>query len=104
VEIPQLVWQPILRGIVLRTRPKKSAHAYQQVWTPAGSPLAAITAAQAKALEGAFGESVRIDYAMRYGQPAIGERIPRHEGGRLHPHPARAALSPILRRHDRDRQ
>jgi ferrochelatase len=75
VEIPQLVWQPILRGIVLRTRPKKSAHAYQQVWTPAGSPLAAITAAQAKALEGAFGESVRIDYAMRYGQPAIGERI-----------------------------
>jgi ferrochelatase len=75
VEIPQLVWQPILRGIVLRTRPKKSAHAYQQVWTPAGSPLAAITAAQAKALEGAFGESVRVDYAMRYGQPAIGERI-----------------------------
>jgi ferrochelatase len=75
VEIPQLVWQPILRGVVLRTRPKKSAHAYSQVWTPAGSPLAAITAAQSKALENAFGEGVRVDYAMRYGSPAIGERL-----------------------------
>jgi ferrochelatase len=56
VEIPQLVWQPILRGIILNTRPKKSAHAYKQVWTEEGSPLAAITARQAKALEGAFGE------------------------------------------------
>ena len=40
VEIPALVWQPILRGIVLTTRPRKSAHAYSQVWTEAGSPLA----------------------------------------------------------------
>jgi ferrochelatase len=75
VEIPQLVWQPILRGIVLTTRPKKSAHAYSQVWTDEGSPLAAITARQAKALEGAFGEGVTVDYAMRYGRPAIRERI-----------------------------
>ena len=75
VEIPQLVWQPTLRGVVLRTRPKKSAHAYQQVWTPAGSPLAAITAAQAKALEGAFGPGVKVDYAMRYGNPSIESRI-----------------------------
>jgi protoporphyrin/coproporphyrin ferrochelatase len=75
VEIPPLVWQPILRGIILRTRPRKSAHAYGQVWTPAGSPLAAITAAQAAALKDAFGPDVRVDYAMRYGQPAIGERV-----------------------------
>jgi ferrochelatase len=75
VEIPQLVWQPILRGIILNTRPKKSAHAYSQVWTPEGSPLAAITARQARALEGAFGDGVIVDYAMRYGRPAIRERI-----------------------------
>jgi ferrochelatase len=75
VEIPQLVWQPILRGIILNTRPKKSAHAYKQVWTDEGSPLAAITARQAKALQGAFGDGVVVDYAMRYGQPAIAERI-----------------------------
>jgi ferrochelatase len=75
VEIPQLVWQPILRGIILNTRPKKSAHAYKQVWTDEGSPLAAITARQARALDGAFGENVIVDYAMRYGRPAIAARI-----------------------------
>lgn len=75
VEIPQLVWQPILRGIILNTRPKKSAHAYRQVWMEEGSPLAVFTARQAKALEGAFGAQVMVDYAMRYGRPAIGERI-----------------------------
>src|SRR3954470_24857995 len=75
VEIPQLVWQPILRGIILTTRPKKSAHAYRQVWTEEGSPLAAITARQARALAGAFGKDVIVDHAMRYGRPASSERI-----------------------------
>lgn len=75
IEIPQLVWQPILRGIVLTTRPKKSAHAYRQVWTDEGSPLAAITARQAKALQGAFGDEVIVDHAMRYGEPAIAGKI-----------------------------
>ncbi|MDF2604897.1 ferrochelatase [Sphingomonas sp.] len=75
VEIPRLIWQPILRGAVLTTRPKKSAHAYQQVWREDGSPLAAITRAQAQALAGDFGPGVTVDYAMRYGNPAIGDRI-----------------------------
>lgn len=75
VEIPQLVWQPILRGFILRSRPRKSARAYRQIWTDEGSPLAAITARQAKALAGAFGEGVIVDHAMRYGKPAIGERL-----------------------------
>jgi ferrochelatase len=75
IEIPQLVWQPILRGIILRRRPKKSANAYRQVWSDEGSPLAAITARQAKALQGAFGEEVIVDHAMRYGEPAIAARI-----------------------------
>jgi ferrochelatase len=75
VEIPPLLWQPILRGIILRTRPKKSAHAYGLVWTEHGSPLAAITKAQTAALQGAFGPDVRVEHAMRYGNPSIGERI-----------------------------
>jgi len=75
VEIPQILWQPILRGIILTTRPKKSAHAYAQVWTDEGSPLAAITRRQAEALQAAFGETVRVAYAMRYGEPAIGAAI-----------------------------
>ena len=75
VELPAIAWQPILRGIILTTRPKKSAHAYQQVWREDGSPLAAITRAQSKGLQGAFGEGVVVDWAMRYGRPAIGDRI-----------------------------
>lgn len=75
VEIPPLVWQPILRGLVLTTRPRKSARAYGEVWGGEGSPLAAITRRQARALEGAFGAEVMVDHAMRYGQPAIAERI-----------------------------
>lgn len=71
VEIPPLVWQPILRGIILNTRPKKSAHAYAQVWTDKGSPLAAITAAQAQALQERLGEAAIVHHAMRYGRPAI---------------------------------
>jgi ferrochelatase len=75
VEIPPIAWQPILRGIILNTRPKKSAHAYGLVWTKDGSPLAAITRAQSDALQGAFGEGVMVDWAMRYGNPSIPTRL-----------------------------
>ena len=71
VEIPPLVWQPILRGVILNTRPKRSAHAYSQVWTEAGSPLAAITAEQAAKLQDRLGEAVKVSHAMRYGRPEI---------------------------------
>src|SRR3546814_20237884 len=59
VEIPPLLWQPILRGLVLTTRPRQSAHAYRQVWTDQGSPLAAITQAQADALQSALRSEAR---------------------------------------------
>ena len=75
IEIPKLAWMPILHGIILRTRPAKSAHAYQQVWTEQGSPLAAITRAQAEGLKDRFGPDVLVDYAMRYGRPAIADRL-----------------------------
>ena len=75
VEIPALLWQPILRGVVLTTRPKKSAHAYSQIWGADGSPLATITAAQSAALAEAFGVDVIVDWAMRYGTRSIGERL-----------------------------
>lgn len=77
VELPWLLWQPILRGVILTTRPKKSAHAYRQVWGEDGSPLAAITAAQARGLQDRLGEDVRVAHAMRYGRPALGAELAR---------------------------
>ena len=71
VEIPPIAWQPILRGVILRTRPRKSAHAYSQVWTEHGSPLAAVTVRKATALQARLGEDVVVRHAMRYGRPAI---------------------------------
>jgi ferrochelatase len=75
VEIPALVWQPILRGIILTTRPKKSAHAYAQVWGPEGSPLATLTKALTSAVQAAIGDGVIVRHAMRYGQPAIAAQL-----------------------------
>ncbi|NWK95433.1 ferrochelatase [Sphingobium lactosutens] len=79
VEIPKLVWQPILHGVILTTRPKKSAHAYQQVWTDEGSPLAVHTRATAEALQQAMPRVV-VDWAMRYGNPAISDRLAAMKG------------------------
>ena len=75
VEIPPLAWQPILRGIILNTRPKKIAHAYAQVWTEEGSPLAAITAAQARGAAAAAGRCG----AGRAGRCAMAIRRSRSE-------------------------
>jgi ferrochelatase len=75
VEIPPIVWQLILRGIILNTRPQKSSKAYTKIWTDRGSPLADITARQAEAMVGRFGEKVTVDYAMRYGNPSIESRL-----------------------------
>ena len=75
VEIPAIAWQPILRGIILNTRPKKSEHAYSQVWTEEGSPLAVITRDQAEAMQKRLGGGVMVEWGMRYGSPALGDRI-----------------------------
>ena len=75
VEIPALVWKPILHGAILTTRPKRSAHAYGLVWTEHGSPLAVHTRAIAAALADAFGPDMLVDHAMCYGNPSLSERL-----------------------------
>jgi ferrochelatase len=71
VEIPAFAWKPILHGFILRTRPRRSAEAYNQVWTNEGSPLAVIARRQAHALRERIGDRASIHYAMRYGNPGI---------------------------------
>ena len=81
VEIPAVAWKPILYGLILRTRPKRSAEAYRQVWTNEGSPLAVIARRQADALQRMLGSDVRVDHAMRYGNPGIATAIERMTAG-----------------------
>lgn len=77
VEIPRLLWWPILHGVILRTRPAKSAAKYASIWTEQGSPLALWTAKQASLLKGYLGErghappTLLVRHAMRYGNPSI---------------------------------
>ena len=80
VELPRFAWRPILHGIVLRTRPRRSAEAYSQVWTNEGSPLAVIARRQAHALRERIGDRVQVHYAMRYGNPGIGAAVERMAG------------------------
>ena len=74
VEIPKAVWWLVLHGIILNTRPAKSAAKYATVWTPQGSPLVSGTRALATRLEQALqtaGHEVIVKMAMRYGNPSI---------------------------------
>jgi ferrochelatase len=77
VEIPAIAWQPILRGIILRTRPRKSAEAYAKVWTNEGSPLRVVTERQTLALRERLGGAVTVEFAMRYGEPGLADAIAR---------------------------
>jgi ferrochelatase len=78
VEIPRALWALILHGIILRTRPAKSAAKYASIWTPEGSPLKVWTQKQAKLLAGWLGERghrVAVREAMRYGSPSIAAQL-----------------------------
>jgi ferrochelatase len=70
VEIPQLIWQPILKGIILTTRPQKSAEKYKTIWTEQGSPLRTNTLAQVDLLQ-ALCPDYTVKMAMTYGTPSI---------------------------------
>jgi len=75
VEMPRALWWLILNGIILNTRPKKSAAKYASVWLPEGSPLRVHTERQAILLDGYISQRTNaplvVDYAMRYGKPSI---------------------------------
>jgi len=74
VEIPAVVWKPLLHGIILRVRPAKSAAKYASIWTPQGSPLAHWTQQQATLLDQALqarGLDITVRPAMRYGNPSV---------------------------------
>ncbi|MCA9949843.1 MAG: ferrochelatase [Anaerolineales bacterium] len=79
IEMPGWQWQPVLHGVLLNTRPRKSAQLYQRVWTEAGSPLLLMLERQAKALQAYFDKTapipIKVSYGMRYGQPSISNTL-----------------------------
>ena len=76
VNIPRPVWWLILHGVVLPFRPKRSAHAYQKVWTEGGSPLIVFTRQLSEKLaEKLKSKDIAVTYAMRYGEPSIASQM-----------------------------
>ncbi len=71
IEIPRVLWLPILHAFVLNTRPAQSARKYASIWHPDGSPLRVHTKRQAQLLGERLGPQVRVEFAMRYGEPSI---------------------------------
>lgn len=79
IELPRLLWWPILHGIILRVRPRKSAALYRKVWLSGGSPLAVTSAAQAAGLASRlktrFGVTIPVEVGMRYGRPSVTDAV-----------------------------
>ena len=77
IETSPLVWQPILRGIILNTRPRKSARAYAKIWNDETneSPLRYFTRLQAEKLRDQLGDTLEVEWAMRYGAPSIADKL-----------------------------
>lgn len=75
IDYPRWLWWPILYGVILRIRPRRSAHAYARVWTEAGSPLRVLSEALAKALQSELAGQAQVALAMRYGAPSVRAQI-----------------------------
>lgn len=80
IETNPLIWWPLLNGVILTTRPSKSGEAYASIWNKEldESPLRTITRSQSEKLVEAMGKqfpNVIVDWAMRYGQPSIADRL-----------------------------
>ncbi|MGH8157168.1 MAG: ferrochelatase [Rhodanobacter sp.] len=81
IDYPRWLWWLILHGVILRTRPPRSAHAYARIWTEQGSPLRFGSEALAAGLQTELDRqqpgTLRVALAMRYGEPSVAHTIER---------------------------
>ena len=87
IELPRWLWRPILHGVVLRIRPRRSARAYASIWSREGAPLLVNSRAIADALQARWADTpatrragrqpgrVAVALGMRYGTPSISEAL-----------------------------
>ncbi|KRG68389.1 ferrochelatase [Pseudoxanthomonas dokdonensis] len=112
VQIPRLLWLPLLNGVILPLRGKSAAHKYAQIWLPEGSPLAVYTRRLAEAMQAVLPQ-MTVLHAMRYGSPGLAAQLQqlRQQGCRrltvlpLYPQystTTTASITDVLDRHARD--
>lgn len=79
IDYHPLLWQPLLHGIILRTRPRRSAKLYQEIWMEEGSPLLVHSRAQQAALQSLLGSRYQVELGLAYSQPGMPEAFRRLE-------------------------
>ena len=78
IEIPRILWQILLKLVILQIRPSRSAKSYRKIWTDNGSPLLDIADRQLKKIEFAFlnsNQNIVFELGMRYGNPSIPDAL-----------------------------
>lgn len=75
IDLPSALRYLLVRGVILPFRSKKTAKAYQAIWSEQGSPLLTYSEAQKQALQTALGPDFVVTLAMRYGTPSVGSAI-----------------------------
>ena len=85
VGLPRILWLPLLHGVILNIRPRKSAKAYAEVWREDGSPLLAFARMQQRKLQERFKDgAVMMELGMRYGNPPIAAALERLRAAGIH--------------------
>lgn len=80
IDLPSLVRYLLVNVLIIPTRYKKSAYAYQQIWTEHGSPLLVYTEALKSAVAAKLGDDYQIEIGMRYGEPSIASAVAKLQG------------------------
>lgn len=80
IDLPRWLWQPILRNMVLRSRPRRVAELYRSIWMEGGSPLAVGTRAIADGVRELAGDRFEVVWAYRYGDRSIEWAFENHVG------------------------
>ncbi len=75
IDLPRLLWIPILKIIILNIRPRKSAKLYRSIWTDKGSPLMVFSKNILKKLSDSIDDRITVALGMRYGSPSIEEAM-----------------------------
>lgn len=79
IDYPAIIWQPILRGIILTRRPKRSAFLYSRIWMKEGSPLRVYSDRQVAGLQERLGSGYKVLLGMTYGSPSIASAVAQFE-------------------------
>lgn len=79
IDYSPLLWQPLLHGIILTVRPRKSARLYRQIWAEQGSPLLINSLCQQEGLQQRLGDGYKVELGFAYSKPDIREAMRRLE-------------------------